>query len=187
LIRSRRYLGAGGALLLAAGTWWLAHQGTEEPEYEPQPDSPDFHLEHFTATTMGPDGKPDKRLSAEHMVHYPADDSTELTRPRMTVFDEDRPPWHIRSETGWVSGDREIVLLNGEVKIDRSAAEEVRSLHLTTRNLRVQPEQNYAETDEYVYAESDNSWVESTGMQAWLKKPMRIKLLAKVRGRYEVE
>ncbi len=187
MIRSPGYLGAGGALLLAAGTWWLAQQGVEEPDYEPKPDSPDFYLENFTATTMGRDGKPDKSLSAERMIHYPADDSTELTQPRMTVFDKDRPPWRIQSETGWVSGDREIVLLNGEVKIDRSAAEGVRALHLTTSNLRVQPEQNYAETDEYVYAESDGSWVESTGMQTWFKKPMRIKLLAKVRGRYEVD
>jgi len=187
LIRFPGYLGTGAAFLLAALTWWLAQQVAEETAYEPQPDSPDFYLEHFTATTMGLDGKPDKSLSAERMIHYPADDSTELTQPRMTVFDKDRPPWRIQSETGWVSGDREIILLNGEVKIDRSAAEEVRPLHLTTRNLRVQPEQNYAETDEYVYAESDNSWVESTGMQAWFKKPMRIKLLAKVRGRYEVD
>jgi len=68
------------------------------------------------------------------------------------------------------------------------ARDEPVNLQFSVRpSLRVQPEQNYAETDEYVYAESDDNWVESTGMQAWLKKPMRIKLLAKVRGRYEVE
>ena len=187
MIRYQKYIGASGAFLLAAGTWWLAQRGAEESVYEPKPGTPDFYLEHFTATTMGQDGRPDKRLSAERMVHYPADDSTELTQPRMTIFDADRPPWKIRSETGWVSGDREIVLLNGEVKIDRSVAEGIRPLHLTTSNLRVQPEQNYAETDEYVYADSDGSWAESTGMQVWLKKPMRIKLLANVRGRYEVK
>ena len=76
-MRSPKYLGAAGSVLLAAGTWWLAQQVVEEPEYDPQPNSPDFYLEDFTATTMGLDGNPDKRLSAERMVHYPADDSTE--------------------------------------------------------------------------------------------------------------
>ncbi|MCP3868951.1 MAG: LPS export ABC transporter periplasmic protein LptC [Gammaproteobacteria bacterium] len=182
-----RYLSIAGAGLLAAGSWWLLQYNTEEPSYSPLPHSPDFILEQFTATTMGLNGLPDKRLSAEEMRHYPDDDSTELIKPRMTVFEEKNPPWRITSDTGWISGDREIVLLNGKVQIDREEAPDIKPLHLTTTNLTIHPEQNYAETEEYVYLESRNSWAESTGMQTWFKKPVRIKLLADVRGRYEAE
>ena len=77
------------------------------------------------------------------------------------------------------------MLLLGEVQIDREEAEDVRPVHLVTRDLRVQPKDEYAETDQPVRAESGASWVESTGLQAWLREPVRIKLLADVRGYYE--
>jgi lipopolysaccharide export system protein LptC len=59
-------------------------------------------------------------------------------------------------------------------------------MHLVTRDLRVQRKAEYAETDQPVSANSGTSQVEAVGMQAWLGEPMRIKLLSRVRGRYEV-
>ncbi len=188
IIDVRNLLLGGLLLLLTGGSWWLAQRSEREVPFQPEPHSPDYYLENFTAITTGTDGRPQKQLTAERMMHYPDDDSTELTQPRMTLYDaERRPPWRIRSEQGWVSGDRQLLLLQGQVNIDRDAAPpEVRPLHLVTRDLRVQPENNYAETDQDVYASSDRSWVKARGMQVWFSPPVRIKLLAKVRGHYEI-
>jgi len=188
LIADRNNLLIGGILLsLVLGSGWLNRTTEKKPVYQPEPHSPDYYLNHFTATTMGENGKPDKSLSADKMVHFPDDDTTELSQPRMTIHDDDSPPWKVRSETGWVSGDKELVLLQGKVNIDRQAAPGVRPFHIITSDLRVQPKNNYAETDADAYTKSRDDWVESTGMQVWFTRPIRVKLLANVRGRYEVE
>lgn len=185
---SKNLLIGGILLLLILGSGWVIRKMEKSIEYQPAAEhSPDYYLNHFTAVTMGDNGKPDKRLSADKMVHFPDDDTTELSKPKMTIYDENRPPWEVRSETGWVSGDKELVLLQGKVKIERPAAPGIRPLQIITSDLRVQPKNNYAETDADAHAKSRDDWVESTGMQIWFAQPIRVKLLAKVRGRYEIE
>ena len=175
-------------IVLAAASWALA-TWLQQRELAPKPPghAPDYELDDLELTTMGPDGAPRRRLAARRMVHYPDDDSTELTEPHLTVFDSRRPPWEVRSARGWVSRDGELVLLEGEVHIDRAAAEGVRAVQILTHDLRVQPKASYAETDQPVDARSGTDRVQAVGMQLWFDGPMRLKLLSKVRGRYEVK
>lgn len=184
----RRNLVIGGLLLaLVGGTLWLAQRSTQRgPDYTPLEHRPDYYLEGVDTTLMDLQGIPSQRLVTERMTHYADDDSTELMSPHLTLFDVDRPPWRINSETGWLSGDGEVLLLQGAVKIDRSAAPGVKPLHIRTRDLRVQPRQNYVETDAPVEARSLQDRIDARGMQIWYRQPIRIKLLANVRGRYEV-
>lgn len=135
---------------------------------------------------MADDGRPKQRLKAEKMVHFPDDDSTELTKPRLTIYDSAHPPWLVTSENGWVSGDGEILLLQGEVQIDRDEARGVEPIHILTSDLKVRPRENYAETSKDVDVRSRGERVRARGMQAWFNKPIHIKLLAMVRGHYEV-
>jgi len=188
LIGSNKNLLIGGILLfLVLGSGWLSRTIENKVEYRPETHTPDYYLNNFTAVTMSDSGKPDKSLSADKMVHFPDDDTTELSNPRMTIHDDEAPPWEVRSEAGWVSGDKELILLQGKVNIDRAAAPGIRPFHIITRNLRVQPSNNYAETDAHAEAKSRKDWVESKGMQIWFAQPVRVKLLANVRGRYEIE
>lgn len=175
-------------LTLAGGSLWLAQDSNpEEVVYQAVEHTPDYFLEGVDATQMKPDGKPSQRLLAERMTHYPDDDSTELRTPHLTIYDEARPPWRVRSETGWLSGDGLVLLLQGSVRIDRSAAQGVRPMHIKTRDLRVQPRDNYVETDAIVNSRSGKSRLQAKGMQGWFDKPVRIKLLANVRGHHEFE
>jgi lipopolysaccharide export system protein LptC len=184
----RRTLLFGGLLLaVLGGSKWLAEfLEVEETALQPESHTADYFLDNFTNTVMGPDGKPFRRLSADQMLHFPDDDSTELTKPKVTLFEEkDIPPWKIRSEQGWLSGDGNLLLLKGTVTIDREQAPGIRPIHIVTRNLRVQPGENYAETDEVITVTSLGSRLKSKGMQAWFNKPVRIKFLTDVRGYYE--
>ena len=175
-------------LALAAGSWWL-RQGEEDttPRQAHPAHTPDYWIDGLSARTMDAQGRPRRLLQAESMRHFPDDDSTELTRPELTLLEAEGPPWRIRSELGWVSPDGELVLLQGEVHIERSGDGEARPLHLVTRDLRVQPKDEYAETEQAVRIDSGPHWLESNGLQAWLREPVRIKLLADVRGHYDVD
>jgi lipopolysaccharide export system protein LptC len=175
-------------VLLGAGSWGLATwlQQRELAAVKPS-HAPDYEVDTLQFTTMGPDGTPRRRLVADRMVHYADDDSTQLTKPRLTLFEGDRPPWEVRSPKGWVSGDGELVLLQGEVHIDRAAAKDVRAVNIVTHDLRVQPKVSYAETDQPVDARSGADRVQAVGLQVWFDGPARLKLLSKVRGRYEVK
>ncbi|VAX05488.1 Lipopolysaccharide export system protein LptC [hydrothermal vent metagenome] len=187
MLSTRRIVIGSLFILLAAGSKWLV-QVTHDNEVEKvkSAHTPDYFVDDFSISYMNIEGKLERTLSAEHMKHYPDDDSTELTRPHLVIYEADTPPWKIRSETGWVSGDGTLVLLNGEVKIDRAAAPGIRPLHITTSNMRIRPKEHYAETDEKTKLRSNHDVQTSVGMQAWLKKPIRIKFLSKVRGRYEI-
>lgn len=175
-------------LVIASTSWWLARQEEPEPEaIQESADTADYYLEGFSALNLTVEGKPRQRLSALKMAHFPADDSTELKKPRLTLYDEGRPPWRVQAESGWVSGDGEVILLQGEVRIDRSASPETRPIHIVTSDLRIQPSDNYAETEAPVEVRSFKDTLTAKGLQGWFQPPIRIKLLANVRGRYDVQ
>ena len=178
------------ALLLLVVTglvWWFA-EPTPSPELgdAAAPHMPDYVIERFAATSMGLDGMPKRALEAKSMTHYPDDDSTELMAPRVTVYDKERPPWKIDAEEGWVSGDGELILLRGEVNVNREGATGVRPVAIVTANLRVHPSQNFAETEDPIRIRSATNWVNATGMKVWFGDSVRLQLLNEVKGQYEV-
>jgi len=175
--------------ILAAGSWWWAdHQRREGDPGKGQAHRPVLFLENFTATAMNELGARKHRITASRMVHYDDDDSTELTAPHLTIFDPDgQPPWEVRSHSGWLSGDGKLVLLKGDVQIDREGSADLRPLSIRTESLRVRPDDDYAETDQPVTIVSRSDRIDSVGMQAWFAEPIRLKFLSNVRGRYEVK
>jgi lipopolysaccharide export system protein LptC len=174
-------------LLLALGSWWLRLGIEDRVERRANPPhTADYWVERLSARTMDNAGHPRRMVTAAAMRHFPDDESTELTAPQIHLLGPRQPPWQIRAETGWVSPNGELVLLQGAVVIDRAAALEVLPVHLETRDVRVQPKQEYAETEQPVAVVNGPHQVHSRGMRAWLKEPVRIKLLADVHGHYEV-
>lgn len=174
-------------LTLAGGSWWLLQQDVEEPPVrKPQAHTPDYYLENFTIISMDLEGNPKQHLTAQRMEHYPDDDSTELSHPIMILRDGDQPPWEVRSESGWLSGDGEKLQLTGTVTIDRAAGPDNRPMHLATTDMLVRPKENYAESSQKVTIHSLNDRQESGGMQAWFEEPVRLKFGPKVRGYYEI-
>lgn len=172
---------------VAGLAWWLAEPAPTPEKVPAKPShTPDYTIERFTATSMSREGNPKQILKAVMMVHYPDDDSTELTEPRLTVYDGDLPPWQIAAEEGWVSGDGELVLLKRRVNARRNEGPGVRPIEIITTNMRIQRSDNFAETEDPVQIRSGNSWVNATGMRVWFGDPVRMKLLSEVKGQYEV-
>jgi lipopolysaccharide export system protein LptC len=176
-------------ILIAVGSWWL---GDDDPRDEPGPAPAltgetrtiDYRISGLDVVRMTPAGRPAHRLRAERLRHFTDDATTELTAPRLRVFQGDAPPWEVDAEQAWMSADGSLMLLTGEVVISRNAGEMTRPVRMTTSDLRVQPRQDYAETDEAVRVEREDDWLDAVGMQAWLRPPSRIKFLSEVRGRH---
>ena len=175
------------ALLVLAGSWWFSRGEPGEPEeavLSVPRDSADYVIHGMHLRTMGEDGKPARVLKSRTVRHYAEQRTTELEAPQVSIVEPGQPPWVIDADKGEVSPDGKQILLAGAVSIARAAAEGKRPRLLQTRDLKVSPEENYAETAEQVTVTSGDSRIESVGMQAWFKHPTRFKLLSKVRGRY---
>jgi len=170
----------------AAISWWLARQPGSIPQAS-RPSGPrtiDYYVAGFDVTRMTEAGRPAHRLRAQNLRHFTDDDTSELQAPHLTVYQDETPPWEVDAEKGWVSADGSLVLLSGEVLIERAGNAENRPVRMITRELRVQPQQDYAETDEKVRVESDADWVDAVGMQAWFRPPSRLKFLSQVKAYY---
>ena len=177
-------------LLLVASVSWLLRDPAQPGETAPATATHsaerqvDYYLRGLQATTMNELGQPARTLRAAEAKYFKDNDTTELLEPWLTVHQGERPAWEVRSESGWVSADGSLVLLQGEVHIERAAAPGIDPMQIETRDLRVQPREDYAETDEQVRVRSNQNWLDATGMQAWLREPSRIKFLADVKGFY---
>lgn len=172
-------------MVLAAVVSWQLVQQEEPASQAVHPSGPrqiDYYVTGLDLTRMTLAGKPAHRLRAENLHHYTDDETTELQQPHLTVFQDDAPPWEVDSERAWVSADGSLVLLSGEVLIEREADANNRPMRILTRELRVQPDEDYAETDEKVRVESNSDWLDAVGMQAWLRPPSRFKFLSQVKG-----
>lgn len=171
--------------LLGAVAWWYSASIAPETERVPNTERrPDYVVEHLVGVTMDPTGRPARRLETPQLRHYPSDDSSELDRPRLLVYDDEAPPWVIRSERGWISSGGDEVLLEGAVRVQRDAAPNLRPMLLTTSEMLLLPDSDYAETDRFAELERGNDWVTANdGMRVWFKEPMRIRLFGRTRMR----
>lgn len=167
---------------LLVGSWALLPRAPQEEAKPPTAGARmvDYTISGLTVTRMTAAGIPAHRLVTNELQHFADDGTSALDAPVLTVFQAAEPPWEIHAEEALVSADGELILLSGEVLIERAAGEENRAVRLLTRELRVQPQQDYAETDEPVRVDSDPDWLEAVGMQAWLRPPSRLKFLSQV-------
>lgn len=179
------------ALLLAlSGTlaWWLQRDARPPPSApEPTQRRPDYIVEGLSALMMDAAGRPDRRLVASELRHYPDDGSSELDAPRLVVYADDAPPWRARADIGWINAEGDEVLLQERVRLERDATDTAAPLLLRTSEMLVLPETDYAETARFVEIDSGDDWVTAEhGMRAWLGEPLRVKLFGRVRSRYGI-
>lgn len=176
-------------VILAGLSWWLTLDQTDPTSPEPVADSKnaDYFLNRFEAVEMDASGKPVRDLAAVSMHHYPNDDSTELNHPILHIHNPIKPSWRIESEKGYVSANGELVLLAGNVAIDRPAATGYNAIAIRTQELRVRMEDDYAETDRAVDIRFGIHKMKGVGMTAHFTAPIRVRLLADVGGIHAVQ
>lgn len=179
-----------GALAgVAALTWWLAERGPAEEARPPATPAhvPEYFATNLRTTSMDAQGRPARALETPRLTRFLDDQTSELETPVLRVYREGEPPWVIRSERAWVSPDGDTAVLQGKVHISRDAAPGIRPVTIDTTNLLVRRQEDYLETAEFATLVSQGSRASGVGVQAWLGKENRIKLLSKARGHYEID
>lgn len=176
----------GVMLLLAALTYWL-EQSVQPPP--PKRDGshrhdPDYIVEKFLATRLGPSGTPASTLAAAKMTHFPDDDSTHLERPVFTSFKSGKPPVLISGDTALISSNGEDVYFSGNVHVIRKAAGQYSQLTLLTSYLHLVPDKSFAVTDKAVDIRDARMHVTAIGLELDNNK-RTFKLLSKVKVYYD--
>ncbi|HVY06073.1 MAG TPA: LPS export ABC transporter periplasmic protein LptC [Burkholderiales bacterium] len=173
--------------LLASMSFWLDHKvqpQARRPDGSTRHD-PDFRIEGFSAVKMNPDGTRRYGLAAKTLVHYPDDNSTDLTLPRLVYFDYARAPVTVRSETAKSTQGGDDVYFYGDVQIIRSAFAANPELGIFTSYMHVIPDKDLAQTDKPVRMVEGTSTASSVGLE-FNNATHEIKLLSEVKAIYAI-
>ena len=168
-------------LVLALSSAWILHD--LEPDLLLASDAPaaapDILIENFVTTFRDEKGGVGQRIEAVYMARFPDTGAREFTRPRLTIYREDAPPWQVHAERGRLSAGGDWMLLQGEVFIWRNSRDGEPRLEVKTRDLHVLPEEAYGESDQPVVITTRHTRSRGVGMRAWLEEG-RLELLSQV-------
>lgn len=154
-------------LALALLTLWLEHQvRVEEPAHPSlRRHDPDYLVSNFITTTYNREGKAELVLSAAQMVHYPDDDSTELSLPRVLQARPSQPRMTVRAERGKVSREGDEIFLHDNVLLVREAHESRPEARMTTSFLHILRDRALVRTDREVLFEEPGRSLTGRGME----------------------
>ena len=188
-MRIPRPLLFGALAVIAAITWRLAERGSggEPRQVAPPGHVPEQFATNLRTTDMDVRGRPARSLETPRLTRFLDDQTGEAEAPVLTIYKDGAPPWVVRAERALVSANGDTAVLKGKVRITRDAAPGVRPVVVDTADVLARPREDYVETAELATLVSQQSRVSGVGVQAWLGKENRIKLLSKARGHYEVD
>jgi len=174
-------------VVLVAGlsVWLFQGQPDKGPVVTPQTQGvPDSFMENFTTQVLDEQGRLQYQLQATHMAHYADDDRSEFTQPQFTAFRPDGQRWTAEAETGRAENGSEQVFLEGAVSIRRYPdVTAPANLQINTRDVRVRPADNYAETDQAATIVQGENTLKTVGLQVYFREG-QVQLLSQVRGFY---
>ncbi|HBR95961.1 MAG TPA: LPS export ABC transporter periplasmic protein LptC [Gammaproteobacteria bacterium] len=145
----------------------------------------DYYLEGFETVRYGADGTPEYHLTGDTLLHYPANQTSEIIRPRLSLQRPLEPAWTVASASGWLQEQSESFRLEGDVEITRSPFEDQPEIQILTSEVLVHPAQRRLETDSAIEIRSRDWHVSSTGLKSNLADG-KLSLLSNVRARYEI-
>jgi lipopolysaccharide export system protein LptC len=150
----------------------------------PSRHDPDYIVEKLTGVHMGETGAARYVLSAEKLVHYPDDDTTLLTAPKLVSYASPKAAVTVTASDGVVSAKGDHVYFQDDVRVTRAAHEGASELVMRTTFLHVVPDQQIARTDRTVTINDDANTVTAEGLEMNNETGV-IKLLSNVRGSYD--
>ncbi len=179
-------------LLLAMLTLFLARTSglAGRDGAAPENIEPDYIVEKFTLLRLSDTGQPRYALSADKMIHMPADDTSLLTKPALRQIQSGQPEVRISALRGVIESGGEIAHLRDNVEIYRAGETQKNgkggseAMRVTTTYLRVMPDLDRADTPDRVRIEQGPSILNGTGMD-FDNRYRRFRLHADVRASFQ--
>ena len=179
---------------LAALTYWLNAQVQQPPARRDGSSrhDPDLFLQEFKAMTFDAQGKPREALAAARAEHYPDDDTSDLSAPRLQLTRPGRPTMTISADRGRISGDRDRGDFAGNVRVARDADPrpgkngETASgpVTFTTEALHVYTKDQRVQTDQPVTIEEPRGIIRGRGLE-FDNKAKSVRILSRVSGTFQ--
>lgn len=174
-------------LALAAITFYLDRTVNDEETHPAlRRHDPDYIVVNFSTTTYNRAGMAESMLSALRMVHYPDDDTTELTAPRVVQTKPEKPKITVRADRGKLSRDGEDIYLYDNVVLERAAGAGRSAARLTTQYLQVVRDRSLVRTDREVKIEEETRALSGKGLE-YSNETQHFTLNSEVRGRFEAK
>ncbi|EKD54480.1 MAG: hypothetical protein ACD_60C00079G0033 [uncultured bacterium] len=144
---------------------------------------PDAYMENIVATVINKQGTPVLKIESPHMVHYPENDTTYITRPRVTIYRQSPEPWYINSEYAEATHGVEQIVFSNNVIIHHPFDVADPNTTMETTSLTVFPNKQQAITPDAITITQPDTVVHAIGMQANLNDGT-VKLLSQAKGDY---
>lgn len=174
-------------LLLGAMTLWLRFAIEAPPALDPGKNrhDPDAVVDNVTITRMDERGNAHYHLSATRMLHYPDNDSMELSAPRFVKKDANAE-LTVTAGRGIINQEVKEARFHDNVELVRRPAKGKDALTIRTQYMQVFMDREVARTDREVAIVNGASTLTGTGME-YEKKTGRLTLLSAVKGSFHVQ
>ena len=172
-------------LALALLTFWLERAVREEAAQPSQRrHDPDYIIENFRIVNYDREGSIESSLTARKMIHYPDDDSTELSLPHLVETRSGRPRTDVSALRGSLSQDGEEVFLYDNVLLQRAATDARSAVRIETSALHYVRSRSLVRSDRDVRVIEERQTLSGRGMEYDLDAE-HLALRERVRGVFE--
>ncbi|WP_114697743.1 LPS export ABC transporter periplasmic protein LptC [Polynucleobacter necessarius] len=181
-----------GALTLA--TFWLVQKNTppaKSPSERARLHEPDYTIKYGALSALNEFGNTKYRILGVKITHYDDDASIDIVTPRMRLFQAEKAPVTVKSDTGHLDGDLTILDLYDNASICRPAQEATANQPATLRMLasssyfKVLINDDMIETNRPVTLEQGMSIMHSTAGGICNNVEQSMVMSGQVKGRIE--
>lgn len=174
-------------ITLALTSFWLLQTMQKDSNGAPAAhtrNKPDYYVEKFNYVKMSETGQPRYDITGDKMLHFPQDDSFEVTQPVATSLDPKKASMTLRAERAHIEDNNSKVHLIDNVRVERAAFGTREAMQLQTQYLLLLPDEDLAKTNQPVEITLGQSVMTGTGMVI-NNATQQLQLHHDVRGTYQ--
>jgi lipopolysaccharide export system protein LptC len=180
--------------LLTLVTFYLVEKNTPQEKTTQERvrlHEPDYTIKDGSLSALNEQGGTKYRVLGKKLIHYDDDASIDILTPRMRLFQTDKAPVTVKSDTGHLDGDLTIMDLYDNAEIFRPAQPATETQPASLRMLasssyfKVFINDDIIETDRPITLEQGMSIMNSTAGGTFNNVDQSMKLSGQVKGRIE--
>jgi lipopolysaccharide export system protein LptC len=171
-------------LATAFSAWSIIISHPAKYSMQTDPKQIDSFMENVQAITYNKLGAPSLQITTPKMVHYPENNTTYITTPRVVIYRQSPQPWFVDSDYAKATNGMDAIEFWSNVNIHHVADPENPTTSLRTNTLTIFPSQQIAQTNEAVTFVQPDTTVHAIGMLANLEAGT-VKLLSNTKGEYD--
>jgi lipopolysaccharide export system protein LptC len=170
--------------VLAMMTYYLAEFAGRDDNTQRQrklTHEQDYFVEHFALTRLNSLGQPAFTLTAERLKHFPDDDSTEYSLPKLVSLDPSKPKITLVADRGHSTSEGVETHLHDNVVMTRAGNESTEALRISTEYILLLSDDDIARTDRFVTILNGSSVLTGVGME-FNNASRQLEIRSQVRG-----